>query len=59
MFGPRLRNVFRSRWHALWWSATILLTAYCSVPAADQVSHQAALEHPVHKHVNPWAKDGK
>ncbi|MCJ2183686.1 hypothetical protein MTR62_13440 [Novosphingobium sp. 1949] len=32
-FGPRLNSVFRSRWRALWWSAGVLLTAYCSVPA--------------------------
>lgn len=31
--GPRMNSVFRSRWRALWWSAGVLLTAYCSVPA--------------------------
>ncbi len=31
--GPRMNSVFRSRWRAVWWSAGVLLTAYCSVPA--------------------------
>lgn len=34
--GPRMNTVFRSRWKALWWSAGVLLTAYCSVPAANK-----------------------
>lgn len=29
MFGPRITKVFASRAHALWWSAMVLLTAYC------------------------------
>ena len=29
MFGPRLTRVFASRAHALWWSAMVLVTAYC------------------------------
>lgn len=32
MFGPRLYTVFASRWRAVWFVVTILLTAYCSVP---------------------------
>jgi hypothetical protein len=36
MFGPRLGTVFASRWKALWWSAGILLTAYCTVPSVDE-----------------------
>ena len=35
MFGPRITTVFASRWRALWFSASVLLTAYCSVPHAD------------------------
>lgn len=35
MFGPRITTVFASRWKALWWCAGVLLTAYCTVPAAD------------------------
>lgn len=36
MFGPRITTVFASRWKALWWSAAVLLTAYCSVPSAEE-----------------------
>jgi hypothetical protein len=35
MMGPRITTVFRSRWNALFWSAGVLLTAYCSIPAPD------------------------
>ena len=35
MFGPGISSVFASRWKALWWSAGIMLTAYCTVPSAD------------------------
>ncbi len=35
MFGPRITTVFASRWRALWFSASVLLTAYCSIPHAD------------------------
>jgi hypothetical protein len=59
MFGPRIRNVFRSRWHALFWSAGVLLTAYCSVPSPDDAGEENAgakvAAKPAHK--NPWAKD--
>lgn len=70
MLGPKIRNVFKSRWHAVAWSASILLTAYCSVPSPDQINDPqsrkdaeaiAALlsggktAEPAH-HVNPWAK---
>lgn len=65
MFGPKIRNVFKSRWHALFWSASILLTAYCSVPSPDEDESQSGVvqlvarakgpQQPVHK--NPWAKD--
>ena len=57
MFGPRLTTVFASRWRALWFGASVLLLAYCSVPSAEQTAaEQAAAATP--KHVNPWAKDG-
>lgn len=29
---PRLNTVFASRWKALWWAGSILITAYWSVP---------------------------
>ncbi len=52
MFGPRITTVFQSRWKALFWSAGILLTAYCSVPSTDEDAAKPKAE----KHVNPWAK---
>ena len=69
MFGPKIRNVFKSRWNAVFWSASVLLTAYCSVPApdqdsggtADEVQNLIAASHHGAKHEtahgNPWAKD--
>lgn len=64
MFGPGIRNVFRSRWHALFWSGSMLLTAYCSVPAPDDAGQDdKGLEGGAAKvaakppHKNPWAKD--
>ncbi len=61
MFGPRIRNVFRSRWQALFWSASMLLTAYCSVPSAEQTEQEDAAAARVASHEraarNPWAKD--
>ena len=38
MFGPGIMTVFTSRWKALWWSAGVLLTAYCSVPSAEETA---------------------
>jgi hypothetical protein len=35
MFGPKLTTVFASRWRAAWFSASVLLTAYCTVPHKD------------------------
>jgi hypothetical protein len=69
MFGPKITTVFKSRWNALIWAAGILMTAYCSVPSADQTKAEKAgqehaqphipwikgQKHP-HSHVNPWAK---
>ncbi|WEK45290.1 MAG: hypothetical protein P0Y56_09600 [Candidatus Andeanibacterium colombiense] len=52
MFGS-IRHVFTSRWKALIWSFGVLLTAYCTVPSADQ--DPAAKAHA--SHVNPWGKD--
>ena len=53
----KYQGVFRSRWKALWWAAGILLTAYCTVPGADETAtHDQAADAPSH-HVNPWAID--
>ncbi len=58
-FGPKMRHVFASRWKAVTWSLGILLTAYCTVPAADQAREheqmQVAKAHEAHK--SPWAKN--
>ena len=35
-------TVFTSRWKALWWSAGVLLTAYCSVPSAEDTAKSDA-----------------
>ena len=35
-------SVFTSRWKALWWSAGVLLTAYCSVPSAQETAQSDA-----------------
>lgn len=62
MFGPKLGNVFKSRWQALWWAGTILLTAYCTVPSPEQTEreqkkHEQQQQQQAAKHTNPWAKD--
>lgn len=57
-FGPKLRHVFASRWKAATWSLGVLLTAYCTVPSADQVpDHGQAKVAKVHPHKSPWNKD--
>jgi hypothetical protein len=53
-----MKTVFRSRWRALWWSAGVLLTAYCAVPSKDDdAAKQARTAEPAPDHANPWAKD--
>jgi hypothetical protein len=51
--GPKTSTVFQSRWKALFWSLGVLLTAYCTVPAADGVrqheTSKAAKAKPGHK----------
>ncbi len=41
MFGPRITTVFASRWKALWWAGGIMLTAYCTIPSADEPTSAA------------------
>lgn len=58
MFGPRLNRVFASRGNALWWSAMVLVTAYCV--AADPPSEvapapDAAVPQADKKPADPWA----
>lgn len=61
-FSPKLNTVFASRWKALAWAGGILLTAYCTVPSAEQTEREDA-EHAEqvaqHAHHNPWALDKK
>jgi hypothetical protein len=71
MFGPKIKNVFKSRWNAVFWSLSVLLTAYCSVPSPhdgatskkDQEAAERLMKRFVphetahHGHTNPWAKD--
>lgn len=58
-FGPKMRHVFINRWKAVMWSLGVLLTAYCTVPMADQTrQHEesnVAKVRPMHK--SPWAKN--
>ena len=44
MFGPGISTVFASRWKALWWSAGVLMTAYCSVPSAEETNQDASAQ---------------
>ncbi|SFF91761.1 hypothetical protein SAMN05518801_103165 [Novosphingobium sp. CF614] len=59
MFGPRITTVFKSRWNALFWAAGVLTTAYCTVPAAEDVAKQESAQVAAAKseHKNPWSKD--
>ncbi|MXP15496.1 hypothetical protein GRI44_12110 [Altererythrobacter confluentis] len=57
MFGPRLNTVFASRWKAVWWSAVVLMTAYCSVPSPDKAGARQAAADSAAKDANPWALD--
>jgi len=52
----KYQAVFRSRWRALFWAGGVLLTAYCTVPAADNAK-QSKPAPEQHHHVNPWALD--
>ncbi len=58
-FGPKLSTVFASRWKAVTWALGIMLTAYCSIPAADEMQQTAKREVAAKtaKHKSPWAKD--
>ena len=56
----KYQNVFRSRWKALWWAAGVMLTAYCTVPSAEDTQNQDAARVKVAQHhANPWALDPK
>lgn len=66
LFTPRMNTVFASRWKAVWWCASILATAYCTVQGlpSDKDEAQSVVkmvkghkgkEHEAAK--NPWALD--
>ena len=58
MFGPRLSRVFASRGNALWWSAMVLVTAYCVAadpPAEVGPVGDAAVTEADNKPADPWA----
>jgi len=61
MFGPKFSTIFASRWRALWFAASMLLLAYCSVPSPDEtdaeIAAQEAQTHAQHQRNNPWALD--
>jgi hypothetical protein len=58
MFGPRLSRVFASRGNALWWSAMVLITAYCVAadpPAEVATAPDAAVTEADNQPTDPWA----
>lgn len=64
MFGPRLSRVFASRNNALWWSAMVLVTAYCVAAeppakmadsAQDANAGQEDKPDQAAKEADPWA----
>ena len=59
MFGPRLTRIFASRAHAMWWSAMVLVTAYCVAadpPARVAPAPEAAATAKAGKKpADPWA----
>lgn len=62
-FGPRITQVFASRWKAAMWALGVLMLAYCTVPAADQTVRQEQARAEATKaakasaHHSPWSKD--
>jgi hypothetical protein len=40
----KTKNVFKSRWNALFWSLSVMLTAYCTIPDAEDSSAPDAAE---------------
>ena len=59
MFGPRLTRIFASRAHAMWWSAMVLVTAYCVAadpPAEVAPMQDAGVTETGQKPADPWAE---
>jgi hypothetical protein len=63
MFGPKITTVFQSRWKALFWSSSMLLTAYCTVPSAEETKEKqdnaASATAAEITAKSPWAPDTK
>ena len=55
-YGTRINQVFKSRWKTVTWSLGILLTAYCTVPAAAAAASQPDGTQASAPHKSPWAK---
>ena len=56
----KYQNIFRSRWKAVSWALGVMLTAYCTVPSADETEatgKAGSAASGQHAHRNPWAKD--
>ncbi len=51
----KYQAVFTSRWKAAMWAAGVCLTAYCTVPSAEQTEAKQAKLHA--QHANPWSVD--
>ncbi|MEO0061597.1 MAG: hypothetical protein RLZZ08_157 [Pseudomonadota bacterium] len=56
MVTRKYQNIFRSRWKAVSWALGVMLTAYCTIPAADETG-AGAPKAEQHRHTNPWALD--
>ena len=57
-YGTKMNQVFASRWKAVTWSLGILLTAYCTVPSAEQTQKEDAKVASANaSHKSPWAKN--
>ena len=64
LFGPKLNQVFASRWKALGWAASIMLSAYCTIPSAQEAKEKAEAPAPEQSSADqstqsksPWALD--
>lgn len=53
MFGPKLSQIFRSRWAALWWAALMLFLAWQIVPSPDDAPSDGPGASA--SDANPWA----
>lgn len=44
MFGPKLSTVFRSRWRALWFAASVVASAYLMIPKPGEENDDGAAQ---------------